>query len=262
MLLSDFMKNIVFQIIVLTVLTGCSIKEDRTQCPCTVMVDFSGIDSVRHGITDILALTDGAVVLDDRVPSARYDELYTFRARRVSTTVDIYSGWTGDSVAGKGFTVNEGEQFPELYLQTEQLDTDKESVSLTAMLHKSFCRVTIDIKSEGDYPYSLSVTGNACGYTCSGETVPGAFEYSPIPDQAGLCSVRIPRQYDSSLILRIAEDNDILREFALGEYIVKSGYDWKAEDLEDVSVEIDYAKADVVFKVNDWETTVSFDVII
>ena len=233
-------------------LAGCSIKEDRTQCPCTVIVDFSGIDSTLHVNSGILALTDGTLVLDDEIPSARYGEPYTFRVRRVSTVIDIFSGWPDSVHDGTGFTVGRGEQFPELYLQTEVLDTDAEAVYLTAGLHKSYCKVTIDLKSGGDYPYSLTVMGNACGYYGTGEIVRGGFEYSPVPDRDGMCSVNIPRQYDSSLILRIAEANDILREFALGEYIIQSGYDWSAEDLEDIEVEIDYAKADIVFRVNDW----------
>ena len=77
-----------------------------------------------------------------------------------------------------------------------------------------------------------------------------------------MCSVRIPRQSDASLILSITENEDVLREFALGEYIIKSGYDWTAEDLEDVEVVVDYTKVDVTFRVNDWQDTVSFDVII
>lgn len=54
----------------------------------------------------------------------------------------------------------------------------------------------------------------------------------------------------------------MLREFALGEYIIESGYDWSAPDLADIEIEVDYSKTDVVFKVEDWEKTVSFDVII
>lgn len=54
--------------------------------------------------------------------------------------------------------------------------------------------------------------------------------------------------------------NDVLRTFSIGEYIIESGYDWTAESLEDVNVEIDYAKTEVSFTVNDWEKTVHFDV--
>ena len=51
-----------------------------------------------------------------------------------------------------------------------------------------------------------------------------------------------------------------MRTFSIGEYIIESGYDWTAESLEDVNVEIDYAKTEVSFTVNDWEKTVHFDV--
>lgn len=256
------MKRTVFHIIMVMMLAGCSIKEDRTLCPCTIMVDLSGMDREAHAVSDILVLTDGDVVLEDEIPAVRYSEPYVFRVRRVSTTVDIYSGWKESGLTAAGFKVDEGEQFPELYLQTERIDTDAESVSLAAGLHKSYCKVTIDIRTEGEYPYSLSVRGDACGYAWDGEIIRGKFEYSPALDRDGICTVRIPRQHDSSLALVISEEGNTLREFALGEYIMESGYDWTAKDLEDVEVEIDYAKTDVIFKVNDWETTISFDVII
>lgn len=255
-------RHIAFQLIMALVLAGCSIREDRTSCPCTVIVDFSQIDPTRFGETGLIAVNDGTMVLEDIIPAERYSDPYSFRVRRVSTAVDIFSGWPGGHVSGNGFTVSEGEQFPKLYLHSEHIDTGAESVLLTAGLHKSFCKVTICLKSWEGSPYSLSVTGNTCGYDYDGKTVCGAFEYSPAPDGDGICSVRIPRQCDSSLMLRITEDGDVLREFALGEYIEKSGYDWAAEDLEDVEVEIDYAKTDIVFKVNGWQTTISFDVII
>ena len=238
-------------------LAGCSVKEDRSSCPCTVMIDFTQMDAVRHSAADVLAVTDGTPVLYETVPSERYGEQYSFRVKRVSTVVDISSGWPERNGAETGFTVREGEQFPELYLDTEFLATDRESVTVTADLHKVYCNVTIDVRSEGVYPYSLAVRGNVCGYDEEGNPVPGNFIYQLVPDEHGLCSVRIPRQSDASLILSITENEDVLREFALGEYIIKSGYDWTAEDLEDVEVVVDYTKVDVTFRVNDWQDTVA-----
>lgn len=256
------MKNIVFQLMAAAILAGCSIKEDRTECPCTVTVDFSCIDSVKHSSSELLALTGGTVVLHDTVSTDEYDGEYVFKVQRVSSVLDIFCGWQGACSPGTWFTVEEGVQFPRLYLQSVPLDTSAESVYVTAGPHKVYCEVTIDIKSGGEYPYTLSVTGNYSGYDPSGRTVEGPFSYRPVPDEDGLCSVRIPRQSDSSLMLTIKEEDETLREFALGEYIAQSGYDWTSEDLEDIEVEIDYAKTDVVFKVNDWETVISFEVII
>ena len=52
--------------------------------------------------------------------------------------------------------------------------------------------------------------------------------------------------------------NAILHDF--GEYIIGSGYDWTAYDLEDVTIDIDYSKADVTFIVNEWEMTIDMEV--
>ena len=160
------------------------------------------------------------------------------------------------------FVVEPGVQFPELYLQACNLDTGGERTEVEADLHKVYCKVTLYLNTEGAYPYDLMVSGGVTGYDLSGRMVYGTFEYSPEPDNGGVCSVCVPRQADSTLRLAIREADNTLREFAIGEYILASGYDWSAEDLEDIDIEIDYAKTDVSFTVNGWETTVSLEVII
>ncbi len=256
------MRTVLLQLISVIILAGCSIKEDRSDCPCTVLIDFSGLDPVESPSVGLAAFTEDRAVLEDTVFAEEYQELYSFRIRRVSSLLNIFSGWTEKIPPEDGFVVEEGEQFPPLYLQTVVPDTDSESVSVKADVHKAYCTVTINVKSAGKYSYSLSVRGDCTGYTREGSTVSGAFLCSLSPDDEGLCSVRIPRQYDSSLTLCVLEDQNTLREFAIGEYIVQSGYDWQSEDLEDIEIEIDYARTEVSFKVNEWETTVSFDVII
>ena len=94
-----------FQCALIMALAGCSVKEDRSSCPCTVMIDFTQMDAVRHSAADVLAVTDGTPVLYETVPSERYGEQYSFRVKRVSTVVDISSGWPERNGAETGFTV-------------------------------------------------------------------------------------------------------------------------------------------------------------
>ena len=82
------------------------------------------------------------------------------------------------------------------------------------------------------------------------------------PDTEGIFHVNVPRQYDSSLILRVAEDDRSLRDFAIGEYLEEGGYDWTARELADVELVIDYAKADLTLTVEDWEVSFGFNVVI
>ena len=48
----------------------------------------------------------------------------------------------------------------------------------------------------------------------------------------------------------------------LGEYIVRSGYDWTAEDLDDVNVALDLEMQQVTITVSGWDGVVVMDIVI
>ena len=72
----------------------------------------------------------------------------------------------------------------------------------------------------------------------------------------------LPRQIDNSLLLDIISDDDRRRTFAIGNYIEASGYDWDSMDLKDITLDIDYARTDVTFRIGAWEHTTQFEVVI
>ena len=72
----------------------------------------------------------------------------------------------------------------------------------------------------------------------------------------------LPRQIDNSLLLDIISDDDRRRTFAIGNYIEASGYDWESMDLKDITLDIDYARTDITFRIDAWERTVQFEVVI
>ena len=108
----------------------------------------------------------------------------------------------------------------------------------------------------------LETLGNVSGYGFDMNPEHGDFRYVMEPDTEGIFHVNVPRQYDSSLILRVAEDDRSLRDFAIGEYLEEGGYDWTARELADVELVIDYAKADLTLTVEDWEVSFGFNVVI
>ena len=90
--------------------------------------------------------------------------------------------------------------------------------------------------------------------------------------------VRVPRQVDASLELvmlempgqaghdgvRTEDDGEraVVNRLPLGEYIIRSGYDWAAKDLSDVSVVLDLEKQQVMVTVSGWDEIVVMDVVI
>lgn len=255
-------RNVVFSTLLMMIMSGCSVKEDRSLCPCTVLIDFSGLDISVIRSVDVRASSPGGLEFEDVVPAELFGEEYAVLVPRSGTFLNLSFGDDGSFSPGKGFTVMPGEEFPALYLHQETIDTGLEHIRVPADLHKSFCNITVLMKPTGPYPYSITVEGNVCGYNPDGTLGYGDFSFTPEIDGTGKCSVRVPRQDDASLMLCIREDDDTLREFALGEYIIESGYDWSSPDLEDIEIEIDYAETEVSLTVNGWETVISFEVII
>ena len=111
-------------------------------------------------------------------------------------------------------------------------------------------------------PYDIEVWGNVAGVS-AWDLMPldGDFRFAPSLEN-GVYQVRVPRQVDNSLELVMLEDSEIVDRLPLGEYIVRSGYDWTAEDLADVNVALDLEMQQVMITVSGWDGVVVMDIVI
>ena len=111
-------------------------------------------------------------------------------------------------------------------------------------------------------PYDIEVRGNVSGVS-PWDLVPvsGAFKYAPVAEE-GVYRLRVPRQVDASLEMVMLSNQEIVNRLPLGEYIIRSGYDWTATDLSDVSVALDLEKQQVMVTVSGWDGIVVMDVVI
>lgn len=241
--------------------TSCSVKEDRSACPCMLMLDLNGVSTVDMHSTDINITSPVGFEFGTSIPASLYGEVYAVPVPRTGVYLDASYGSDGCFCPGKGFVIAAGRSFPPLYLYSSYINTAFETVTERVLMHKEHCNINIKMKAaEVPYPFSVLVEGDICGVGIDGIPVEGPFSFAPEIRGDGSCSVRVPRQTSSSLILEIADENGVLRSFSIGEYIIESGYDWTAENLEDVDIVIDYAKTEIAFSVNGWEKTVHFDV--
>lgn len=256
------MRCIVASAAVLLMLCGCSVKEDRSACPCLLVLDFSQTDPVFFTSSEVAASSADGFSFRTSVDAVRYQDPFGIRVPRSGIYLDVSFCRDGFTGFENGFTVPPGNGFPELYLHSVVYDTDSEMLPVQVRMRKSFCHMTVRFKSPATVMYGVMIEGNVCGYGPAGKIEDGAFSVSPIQDGDGAFHVNVPRQKDPSLILKVKDETDVLREFAIGEYIWESGYDWNLPDLEDIEIEIDYTRTDIILKVNDWETSLSFDVTI
>lgn len=232
---------------------SCSIKEDREVCPCflTVVRPDSGAGS--QG--DLLwYLAAGDFGLEGKIPEGE------IQARDIEvprTVFRLIAAWgiTGGLSDMSGYRIGEGESWPPVYYYKTDLDARCNSLRDTIHLHKNYCRISIGGDISESFTYKLS--GSSCGFDWDGNVLKGSFCSVFSQEGASFCCL-VPRQDDSSLRLDIYRLGELVRSFPVGEIIAASGYDWTAEDLEDIDLGLDYLDSGVNFTVNGWSHSITF----
>lgn len=251
---SNAIRNCVPLVLALAVtLHSCSIKEDRGECPCwlTLQVPSQGgshlivnwvleaSDTVREGILD-----------DENNPSC------TVEVPREKIRLVAVSGADGRFAGVQGLKIEEGRPYPPVYYYQTVLDTSCDSLRDTIRLHKNHAYVKIrDNSPNASFTYYLC--GNSCGFDLDGKVARGPFR-SKADFKEGAYSCIVPRQGDNSLRLDIYLGQELMRSFPIGDIIAQSGFDWEAEDLEDIDLTLDYSATQVTFTVNGWTHRLTF----
>ena len=202
-----------------------------------------------------------AVAFDNEIPGrAGYDE-------KAAGYDGKSAGYDGDEIR-----VPVGEQMDSLYGFFKMYHTRCESVLCDVELHKEFCTVSFTLGEDGySSPYRIEVWGNVAGVS-AWDLMPldGDFRFAPSLEN-GVYQVRVPRQVDNSLELVMLEIPDqvgydgervVVDRLPLGEYIARSGYDWTAEELDDVNVALDLEMQQVMITVSGWDGVVVMDIVI
>lgn len=228
----------------LVALVSCSIKEDRSDCPCWLTVEADNTVSVNgwFGTRSLFKVNGGFI--DKKVPRG---------------LVDV--------VANIGsFSAPEGQQMDSLFARRIPVDTDGESAYARVTLCKNFATIELDFKDEDDgrTDYDLLATGTISGVDVrSLNPVEGPFSFIPEPKTDGRgYAFRVPRQKDESLRLELSYNGSPVETIDLGYLIAKTGFDWKAESLGDIAILCDLPAHTFTITVKEWEGPVTFDITI
>ena len=279
---------------VVLLLSSCFVKEDRDECPCWMTVEMP--DRVGHDGSVVLRLRGNS---DEDAVDYAYKVLESIKAGVAALEYEVPRGAVGVSAVAFGneipgragydgksagydgdeIRIPVGEQMDSLYGFFKMYHTRCESIRCDVELHKEFCTVSFTLVNEHyESPYDIEVCGNVSGVS-SWDLAPmnGVFKYAPVAEE-GVYRVRVPRQVDASLELvmlempgqashdgvRTEDDGEraVVYRLPLGEYIIRSGYDWAAKNLSDVSVALDLEKQQVMVTVSGWDEIVVMDVVI
>ena len=156
-----------------------------------------------------------------------------------------------------------GKDCPHLYMSVFLADTNGEQYYREVELNKNHCLLTVLFEGREESPYSLTFRGNVNGYDLSGEPSEGDFACVAYPGEKGESMAVVPRQMDSSLLLDVEDEgSSVLKTFAIGEYMDRSGYDWAEADLEDVVIVLDYSVTGLRVVFKGWDKEYTYDIIL
>lgn len=241
---------------------SCSVKEDRSGCPCLLSVDLRSADITHPGVThpDITVTVDaGGAPAVETVAVQDYLS-YPFWERGVprrTVTVSARSTVRGMDTEWPYATVGTGSQCDSLYAHASRVDCSGEEAHETAVLHKQFATLYIDMTGYGAsrYPYGITVRGESDGISL--ETLSphdGEFRFSPAAQGARgtrfIC--RIPRQ-GGRLLMDLTRDGTVMDTVDIGAEITRAGYSWHREDLDDIMLTVDHGTLAVSVSVLPWD---------
>ena len=202
-------------------LNACSIKEDRTSCPCLLALELSGLP-----VAPVILDVEGAGYSETVV--VHQDTVLVLSVPKGEVTVSAVGGALAEDDGS--VVIQEGEEAPPLYLFYAEVPAFSEQLTLPVLLRKQFCRLDLVFTGPPGFgpPFEVGVEGFADGWLCDGSPSTGPFSHRLLPGADGRASLRLPRQSDDSLLMHIVFSDQIVRTFALGSYIAASGYDWSA----------------------------------
>ena len=244
------------------IMTGCSIYEDRSQCPCLLTLDFSRNEEALLKDVDV-RLYDANASSDVTGFTLGDDLTTTVLALPVPRSEILVSVCHPSGMMTSGtVTIPVGKDCPRVYMYVSRVRTYAEEVTDTVLLHKNHCVMNIITEGNRMQGYGLTVKGNVCGYGPDGTPLDGKFEYVPSWTGDGTCQVVLPRQKDSSLVIEIDDGTGVLKKFALGEYVSSVGYDWQSPDLQDINVYMDWNLTEISVDVEEWNSRQDHEIII
>lgn len=259
-------SGIVAVIMAFILLCSCSVKEDRADCPVVLGLDFSLVNWERlrdAGLAEIsLRVQAGDYGVEQRIGPEQGRGVLEMTVPKSCVEVSVVGEDSGLFSFSEGLEIPLGEECPPLFWHRSVIEEMTKDSSVFVYLHKDYAEISFELKIKSDLQWdkALRVRSNVSGYLQDKSLRAGDFIFEPEQTKPACFSVKLPRQSGPEMTLDILENGIAVRSFALGEFLIESGYDWSAPVLEDIVVEVDYTGTEVGFKINQWTKVLSFEI--
>ena len=163
---------------------SCSIKEDRSACPCLLRLDFSALSPEDREGTLLLGVrgaeegNGGGFSYSGVVDLASVGDVYEVEVPRSGVWVNLWSESAADCIGESGLVIPFGADCPPVRMFSSFVETDCETTTATVSLLKNYCRLTVNFSEERtSFPFDIAVRSNVDGYGMDGEPHSGEFSH-------------------------------------------------------------------------------------
>lgn len=247
--------------VTIVAVASCSIKEDRSGCPCvlTVSLQETTENVVVSGWND-----ENKIIYDILKPDGKECSI-KYRVPRDRCKISAIIGYEELVLSDEILLIPEGSQMSSLYACASVVDTDSETAECEVNFKKNHAKVNLRFRDSdaGLSPYDIQVRSNVSGIEMKTlSPVMGNFICTPEIKNGKGYEFVIPRQIDESLSINLMRGNEKFDTIALGSIIASTGYDWTADALADIDLVIDLPKGEISITVSGWDGPFSTTIII
>lgn len=232
-------------------LCACSIKEPRSLCPCTVEVDLSAFSERARK----LSIDLGGLHLERDFPGGDSLLLVLQRPRLGPVPLTVWAGGENMRLSGRTLTVGARGGCDSVYVENAVLDTDSERCRIRPIPRKQFANVWLQVIPREQDPEGMSyrIRSDCNGIVLdSSKPASGPLDL-PLDSDGPRFLFRLPRQSEAAaLVLESMLPDGSVRSYPLWSWILDSGYDWNALDLDDIAVGMDLHDGSFTISVLPW----------
>lgn len=247
------MKALSLIFCILVLMASCSVKENRVNCPCIVEIDLTDFAPVTGSVC--VEMEGFGVSTQELHGDGGYYARYSV-AGHASYRLSVWSGVSRMMSESGVLSVPEGEDCDSLFLFGASVPGFEEIVRVKAQPHKQFAGVLLRVAPDADGPSGVryTVKSDYGGIDLAHGTAVKGDLMIRLPGGDGDHLFKLPRQAPSShLVLEAVDSRGNVSSYPLGEWISEAGYDWTAEDLDDIIVGADFSLGRFDVRVADWE---------
>ena len=243
---------------------ACSVKEDRSPCPCQLDILLKDCYPEVKELT-LSAWNSGQVFV--RAIPVNEGGKYHCEVPRGFVRLTALSGVRLEDMAEGKMILPKGSACDSLWTYTSEVDCRGETALAGVRLRQQFATVHLSIvKTEDDgeqYPYQLVLKS-----AVNGVTIPycqpndGDWSRPLVAEDDGVYLFRVPRQKDGSMVLDMVLKGEKVESYPVGKHILLSGYDWTKEKLEDIYIGLNWGRTETLIHIEAWEDGGAYDAVL